>query len=64
MLVEACHTTILIIIPVAHSKKSKGFFRSKTTGDPWRFPEELRHMIVSHDGILQTSNTKGFYIKT
>lgn len=32
MLVEACHTTILIIISAAHSKKSKGFFRLKTTG--------------------------------
>lgn len=46
MLVEACHTTILIIISVAHSKKSKGFFRLKTTGDPRWFPEELRQLII------------------
>lgn len=34
MLVEACHTTILIIISVAHSKKSKRLFRLKTIWDP------------------------------
>lgn len=32
MLVEACHTTILIIISVAHSKKSKGSSDPKQKG--------------------------------
>lgn len=51
MLVEACHTTILIIISAAHSKKSKGFFRFKTTGDLGWFPEELCRWMIIHDGL-------------
>lgn len=51
MLVEACHTTILIIISVARSKKSKGFFRLKTTGNPRWFPEERRQTIPICDCI-------------
>lgn len=70
MLVEACHTTILIIISVAHSKKSKWFFRLKTIGDPRWFPEELRQLIIIHDGVsinlqhkrLQQKNTEGIFI--
>lgn len=58
MLVEACHTTILIIISVAHSKKSKGFFRLKMIGDPRRFPEELRQLIIIHDGVSTNLKNK------
>lgn len=70
MLVEACHTTILIIISVAHSKKSKWFFRLKTIGDPRWFPEELRQLIIIHDGVsinlqhkrLLQKNTEGILL--
>lgn len=64
MLVEACHTTILIIISLARSKKSKGFFRLKTIGDPRWFPEELRQMIIIHDGISTNQENKRFLQKT
>ena len=64
MLVEACHTTILIIISVAHSKKSKGFFRLKTTGDPRWFPEELRHSIIIRDGVSTNLEHKRLLQKT
>lgn len=58
MLVEACHTTILIIISVAHSKKSKGFFRLEIIGDPRWFPEELRQLIIIHKPRTQRASTK------
>lgn len=64
MLVEACHTTILIIISVAHSKKSKGFFRFKTIGDPRWFPEELRLLIVIRDGVSTNLEHKRLLQKT
>lgn len=53
MLVEARHTTILIVISGAHSKKSKGSSDRKQKGTP--------------DGSLRNSAspspTKGFYKK-
>lgn len=64
MLVEACHTTILIIISVAHSKKSKGFFSLKTIGDPRWFPEELRQLIMIHDGVSTNHKNKRLLQKT
>lgn len=64
MLVEACHTTILIIISVAHSKKSKGFFRLKTTGDPRWFPEEFRQVIIVYDGVSTNLKLKVLLQKT
>ncbi len=63
MLVEACHTTILIIISVAHSKKSKGFFRLEIIGDPRWFPEELPQFIIIHDGVSTNFEHKGLLQK-
>lgn len=57
MLVEACYTTILIIISEAHSKKPKGFFRLKTIEDQTRYPEELRPLII-HDSISTNLENK------